>query len=68
MDLEVRAQEARIATHRSTNSIYVTLEGVASEYLNNKDVAECVDIDTYFDAIGEEAIKNFVKDNYDWFK
>lgn len=66
MDLDIDVDELQI-TSNSRGVITAHLEGVCENDLNTRDVAKCVDIETYIDAIGEDVLKEHIERNYDWF-
>ncbi len=48
-------------------SIGISLDSINSSDLNNVEVAQCIELDTMFEAHSEADILSYVKANYDWF-
>lgn len=63
--INLEAKEVQVIAS-NYNSVGVQLELKEGE-IDKVEIAECISIETFFDAIGEGAIRDFVEKNYDWF-
>lgn len=66
MDITIRAKYATISADK-WNDIHVSLEQIDSRDFDTKEIAECVNIETFFEAHSEADIRAYVERNYDWF-
>lgn len=66
MDLEITVGGCSVSSNYNRN-VVVQLEDIDKSDLNTKEVAECIDIETYIDAIGEDTLKEHIEKYYDWF-
>lgn len=68
MDLTLTCKQIEIDGYDcGYKSIVVKLDTVNISDLNTIEIAQSMDISTFFDAFGEQAIREYVESNYDWF-
>jgi hypothetical protein len=69
MDLEINCGGISAKPIRGgyIRALTIEIEDVDKSVFDTKEIAECISIETFIDAIGEDIIKDHIQKYYDWF-